>query len=327
MGSMGGFRGWSCRVTPAGVFELFANGLRSPAGLGIDPNGRLLYTENQGEYVGSSKISYLVKGEFYGHPSGLVSLPGMKPDSPEIAFDKWQSKTHQAALWFPHNKLANSPGSPAWDQTGGKFGPFGGQMFIGDQTLSTMVRVASERIGEVDQGTMILFARKLASGAMRPCFLPDGSLLVGQTGRGWRANGGKEASLQQIICDPSITAADILSIQTGKTGFVIQFTAPLADSVTAESLLPKIQMEAWTYTDAVTYGSGENEKRKTVISSLSISKDRKSVSLVIPEFSTPATIIHRIHHLKIVEAPGLFAPSSPARAQLEAYQTVHAVPQ
>jgi len=326
MGSMGGFRGWSCRVTPAGVFEPFANGLRSPAGLGIDPKGRLVYTENQGEYVGSSKISYLVKGEFYGHPSGLVSLPGMKPDSPEIAFDKWQSKTHQAALWFPHNKLANSPGSPAWDQTGGKFGPYGGQMFIGDQTLSTLVRVASERVGQVDQGTMILFARKLASGAMRPCFLPDGSLLVGQTGRGWRANGGKEASLQQIICDPSIKAADILSIQTGKTGFVVQFTAPLAASVTAESLLPKIQLEAWTYTDAVTYGSGENEKRKTDISSLAISKDRKSVSLVIPEFSKPASIIHRIHHLKIVEAPGFFAPS-PARAELEAYQTVHAVPQ
>jgi len=326
MGSMGGFRGWSCRVTPNGIFEPYASGLRSPAGLGIDPQGRLLYTENQGEYVGSSKISYLVKGEFYGHPSGLVSLPGMKPDSPGIAFDKWQSKTHPHALWFPHNKLANSPGSPAWDLSAGNFGPFGGQMFIGDQTLSTLVRVASERVGNTDQGTMILFGRKLASGVMRPCFLPDGSLLLGQTGRGWLANGGNEASLQRIFWDPSITPADLLSIETTKTGFTLHFTAPLAASVTAETLLPKIQLESWTYTDAVTYGSGENEKRKGSVSKLTISADRKSVSLEMPEFASPATIVHRIHRLRIAEAPALFAPV-PARVELEAYQTVQAVPQ
>ncbi len=326
MGSMGGFRGWACRVTPDGTFEPYANGLRSPAGLGIDPDGRLLYTENQGEYVGSSKIQYLVKDAFYGHPSGLVSLPGMTPGSPEIAFDLWQAKSHLSALWFPHNKLANSPGNPAWDLTGGKFGPFGKQMFAGDQTLSTLVRVAPERIGETDQGTMVLFASKLASGVMRPCFLPDGSLLLGQTGRGWRAKGGKEASLQRISYDPSITPAEILAMETKKTGFTLHFTVPLAASVTAESLLPAIKIDSWTYTDSVSYGSAENEKRTEEVSSLSISGDRKSVSLTMPAFATPAQIVNRIHRLQIRDAVGFFAPA-PARAQLEAYQTVHAVPQ
>jgi hypothetical protein len=199
-------------------------------------------------------------------------------------------------------------------------------MFVGDQTLSTLAHVASERIGDVDQGTMVIFARKLASGIMRPCFLPDGSLLLGQTGRGWRANGGKEASLQQIIHDPSITAAEILSIQTRKTGFTVNFTAPLAASVTPESLLSKIQLDSWTYTDAVTYGSGENQKSKGSVSSLVISKDRKSVALEIPEFSTPEAIVHRIHRLQILEAPAFFAPVV-ARPVLDAYQTVHALPQ
>ena len=326
MGSMGGFRGWSCRVTPDGTFEPYANGLRSPAGLGADPDGRLVYIENQGEYVGSSKIHYLVKGGFYGHPSGLVSLPGMKPGSPEIAFDQWQSKTRPEALWFPHNKLANSPGNPAWDLTGGKFGVFGGQMFVGDQTLSTLVRVASERIGDTDQGTMVLFASKLASGVMRPCFLPDGSLLLGQTGRGWRANGGKEASLQRISCDPAIIPADILSVKTGKAGFTLNFTVPLAAEVTAETLLPAINIDSWTYTDSVNYGSEENEKRKESVSSLAISKDRKSVTLEMPDFANPTQIIHRVHRLQIRKATDLFAPAT-ARAQLEAFQTVHALPQ
>jgi hypothetical protein len=325
MGSMGGFRGWACLVTPDGKFEPYANGLRSPAGLGMDPDGRLVYTENQGEYVGSSKISYLVKDAFYGHPSGLVSLPGMKPGSPGIAFDQWRAKTRQAALWFPHNKLANSPGSPAWDLSGGKFGPFGGQMFVGDQTLSTLMRVATERVDGTDQGTMVLFARNLASGVMRPCFLPDGSLLLGQTGRGWRAKGGNEAGLQRIWHDPAVTAADIHSIRTTPNGFTVQFTAPLAGPVAAESLLAAIRVQSWTYTDAVTYGSGENEKRANAVASVSISDDRKSVRLEMPDFADPAGIVHRIHHLRISGAPVLFSPA-PARGELEAYQTVHAVP-
>ena len=79
---MGGYRGWACRVTPAGKFEPYANGLRSPAGLGVDPDGRPWYAENQGEYVGSSKVVPLEQGKFYGHLSGLVSLPGkMNPNS------------------------------------------------------------------------------------------------------------------------------------------------------------------------------------------------------------------------------------------------------
>ncbi|NIP92292.1 MAG: hypothetical protein GWO24_01975, partial [Akkermansiaceae bacterium] len=175
MGSMGGYRGWACRVTPDGKFEPYANGLRSPAGIGVDPDGRLWYAENQGEYVGSSKVVPLEQGRFYGHLSGLVTLPGrMKPDSPELKFDHWKDKIRKGAVWLPHGKLANSPGNPVWDLTGGKFGVYQKQMFIGDQTLSTLLRVSTEKVGGADQGCVVPFARGLASGVMRPCFLPDG---------------------------------------------------------------------------------------------------------------------------------------------------------
>ena len=45
---------------------------------------------------------------------------------------------------------------------------------------------------------VVPFARFFASGVMRPVFLPDGSLLIGQTGRGWGAWGGQQASLQRL---------------------------------------------------------------------------------------------------------------------------------
>ena len=324
MGSMGGFRGWCCRITPAGVFEPFASGLRSPAGLGIDPDGRLLYVENQGEYMGSSKISYLHKDQFYGHPSGLVSLPGMKPDSPEIAFEKWQKSTQLSALWFPHGKLANSPGNPAWDLTNGKFGAYSRQMLVGDQTLSTLLRVVTEKVGDVDQGCVIPFASKLASGVMRPCFLPDGSLLVGQTGRGWQSNGGNVASLQRIFWDGKTTAADILRVAVTATGFEVFFTTPLAEKITPAEFLAAAKVESWTYNDSSQYGSEENEKHPDAVKEILIAADRKSIKLTLENFASSSSL-NRIYWIQITNARQSLTPAS-SRETLEAYYTVRAVP-
>jgi Cytochrome c len=325
MGSMGGYRGWCCRVTPAGVFEPFAPGLRSPAGIGLDPDGRLLYTENQGEYMGSSKVSYLYKDHFYGHPSGLVSLPGMRPDSPEIAPEKWQKSVPLCPVWFPHEKLANSPGNPTWDLSQGKFGAYARQMFIGDQTLSTVMRIGSEKVGEVDQGCVMPFASKLASGIMRPCFLPDGSLLLGQTGRGWQAAGGNEGSLQRIFWDGKTTAADIHHVSVTSSGFEVFFTTPLAESLAPADVLAKVKVESWTYTDTSRYGSDEDDKHPDAVSHATISADRKSLKFEVQNFSTPSAL-NRLYWIQVTEAEQLFSPAI-ARDKLEAYYTVRAVPQ
>lgn len=68
-------------------------------------------------------------------------------------------------------------------------------MLIDDQTQSNVMRVTTEVIGDREQGAAINFGTNLESGIMRPLFLPDGSLLLGQTGRGWQAKGGHVASL------------------------------------------------------------------------------------------------------------------------------------
>ena len=325
MGSMGGFRGWACRVTPAGVFEPYASGVRSPAGLGTDPEGRIVYIDNQGEYFGSSKISYLKKGEFYGHPSGLVSLPGMKPGAQEILFEKWKDKMVLGALWFPHSKYANSPGNPAWDLTGGKFGPYGDQMFVGDQTLSTLVRVQMQKVGDTDQGAMMMFGRGFASGIMRPTFLPDNSLLLGQTGRGWLAKGGQQYALQCVTWDGKTIPADIHSITPRADGMVLNFTQALRADVTPAQVLEKCKVDSWMYTDAMTYGSRENEKAQNAIQSVTIGADRKSIHLHVGDFATPAKVLNRLLHLKIENPETLFT-DKPAREFLEAYQTIRALP-
>ena len=322
MGSMGGYRGWSCRVTPEGKFEPFANGLRSPAGLGVAPDGRLWYAENQGEYVGSSKLVPLEKGKYYGHLSGLVTLPGMKPDSPELSFDLWKDKIRKGAVWLPHGKLANSPGHPAWDLTGGKFGPFEKQIFIGDQTLSTLLRVETQQLQGIDQGFVVPFARGLLAGVMRPCFLPDGSLLIGQTGRGWGARGGRQDSLQHIVYDGKTIPADIHQISPTSSGFTMNFTLPIKEGVNDEQLNKALSMETWFYTNTPRYGSPEEDKHNETVSSVKLSPDRKTVTIEVEKFSKE-TSVDRIHYFKL-QTEGLF--EVPAWPTLEAYYTLRELP-
>ncbi|TAE87756.1 MAG: hypothetical protein EAZ81_13795, partial [Verrucomicrobia bacterium] len=159
MGSMGGYRGWACRVTPQGQFQPIASGLRSPAGLGSWTDGTTLVVDNQGEYFGSSKIFVLKENAFYGHPSSLVSLPKMKPSSTPIRYEFWKNRAERCAVWLPHNRYANSPGHPVVDRSAGAFGPYAGQLFLGDQTQSSLMRVDLQSVDNTMQGSVMLFGR------------------------------------------------------------------------------------------------------------------------------------------------------------------------
>lgn len=325
MGTMGGFRGWCCRVTPEGKFEPFAPGLRSPAGIGIDPQGRLWYAENQGDYVGSSKIVPLEQGKFYGHMSGLVDLPGMTPQSPELKFELWKDKRRKGAVILPHKKLSNSPGHPAWDLTGGKFGPYAEQMIVGDQTLSSLMRVVPEQVGGQDQGCAIPFAWGFSSGVMRPCFLPDGSLLLGQTGRGWGATGGQPDSLQQVVWDGRTISADILKVNTTNKGFDIHFTQPVLPEISADTLAGKVSLRSWFYLDEPQYGSPEHDPRDHPLADAELSADRHVLHVSPAGFGTDGPWLDRVHHLTLADAANLFGQGT-AWPALEAYYTLRAIP-
>lgn len=326
MGSAGGLAGWNIRVEPNGKFTPWANGLRSPAGLGASPDGRLWYSDNQGEYMGTSKIFVIEQNKFYGHPSSLVDLPGMTPDSADIAWDKVKTKRTNAIILLPHNRVANSPGNPAWDTTSGKFGAFAGQMLMGDQTQSNLLRIAVQKVDDLEQGSVMPFIDGLESGVMRPLFLADGSLLLGQTGRGWQAKGGHVASLQRIVWDGKTIAPAISQMLATATGFSLQLTQPLNAAITPKQLHTQLRLESWVYRDAPDYGSEELGLQREKVRALRISDDRKTIDIYLSSLTQPT--IHpeqtaRVYHARL-KTKKLFAENAPK--SLHAYYTLYKFP-
>ena len=161
---------------------------------------------------------------------------------------------------------------------------------------------------------------------MRPVFLPDGSLLLGQTGRGWQAKGGKVASLQHVRWDGKTVAPAIVSMQATPTGFKLDLTQPLGGGVSASILRSAVNVESWTYRDAPDYGSPELDTRSEATTSLLVSPDRKT--LYVELVNRDLTPVHprqtaRVYHLKMAAAT-LFEANAPK--EIHAYYTLYAFP-
>ena len=296
MGTQGGYRGWALEVTPDGKTTPFANGLRSPAGIATGPDGKIYVAENQGEYVGTSKLFVLEKGKFYGHPSGLVDLPGMKPDSPQIQWEQVKGTKEKALALMAHSRLANSPGSPAWaDQA---FGAYAGEMFVGDQTLSNLFRILPKANHE---SAAIPFADGFPSGVMRPLFSADGTLLIGQTGRGWRARGGSEHALVAIMRTAEALGPQIADLTRDGATFTIHFTEPFSGNLAVADL----KAHSYTMLDSPKYGSPANDKMDHVFTKVEKSADQLSLKVTVEKLPAAGknTII-RFHSKKLPATKG-----------------------
>jgi glucose/arabinose dehydrogenase len=223
-------RGWVMKITPAGKLQPYASGMRSPNGLGFDREGNLFVTDNQSDWVETSTLYHVKEGKFYGHPASLVWSKDWKRGNPfVIPINELDSMRTKAAVLFPQGIMANSPSQPLCDITEGKFGPFAGQLFIGEMNRDRIVRVMLEEVGGQLQGACIPFidGHGLRKGNNRLAFAPDGSLWVGQIAFGWSGDQG----IQRIVYNGK-QPTDVYSMNLTANGFDLTFTQPV-DKVTA----------------------------------------------------------------------------------------------
>jgi hypothetical protein len=309
------WRGWCVKIAPNGDMKPFATGLRSPNGINFSPEGDLFYTDNQGEWVATNKLCHLREGCYYGHPAGLrwVSqspfADKLKESYPSnMLWDGQKAEAKEAglpqvtppAVWFPYGRMGQSASEPIWDTTGGKFGPFAGQCFVGDQTKSVVMRVFLEKVNGVYQGCCFPFRGGFDCGVNRLCFGPDASLYVGQTNRGWGSVGPKPYGLQRLVYT-GVLPFEMHAVRITKDGFEVTFTKPL-DPVMAEKL-ESYSLSSFTHHYWGTYGSPEVDKKAETVKKAVLSADRKTLSLTVDGVRRPGRI-YELHLEGLKSADG-----------------------
>ena len=178
---------------------------------------------------------------------------------------------------FPHGKLSNSPTGIACDTTG-KFGPFKNQLFIGEQTMSTVLRVALEKVNGVYQGAAFPFRGRFKSGNVAVRLGPDGSMFVGGTDRGWGARGGKRYALERCHFSGQLPF-EVLKIKAKPDGFQVIYTEEVDKATAIE--IKNYLISSYTYIYQSGYGSPVVDKSTPTIKSATLSSDNKSVYLKI----------------------------------------------
>lgn len=292
------YRGWIMLLTPQGKLLPWASGFRSPNGIGFDLQGNLFATDNQGDWVGTSPLYHVRHGRFYGHPASLVWTKGWNKGSPfRLPLHVLDSMRTKAAVLFPHGIIANSPTQPLVDDTKGKFGPFAGQMLVGEMNQERIVRVMLEKVDGEWQGACVPFldGQGLRKGNNRLAFGPDGSLYTGQSSHGWLGDDG----IQRIVFTGK-PQLDILRMNLTQKGFDLTFTQP----VTAAALKPgNYHIRRYRYAYHKKYGSPQMDISAVNVVSIRASADGKRVSLALDDL-TPG-FVYEVKLDNIVSRRGL----------------------
>lgn len=303
------WRGWIVRISPDGKFEPVASGFRQTNGIALSPAGDLFITDNQGDYKASTGLLHVEPGEFHGHAGSLKWETGYDPAT--LTTEKLFQRLKTPAVVFPHGPMGNSPGQPVWDLTRGKFGPYSGQVFVGDYSR-LMVRATLERVADAWQGACFPFlgrnelapyvtGERYKAGATRAAFGPDGALYVAATA-GW---GAGEDGLQRIAWDGK-TSADLHNVTLTDRGFRVSFTHPIAPELLANPA--NYELTRFRYYYHAKYGSPWVDEAKIALTSVRPAADRLSVELTLSDLAPGFIYELSVPKLRTVEGEPLANP-------------------
>ena len=283
------FRGWAMKITPEGKSIPIASGLRSPGGIGPNEHGALFYIESQGPWNSSCSLKFLKPGGFMGHPVSFnwyKYAPHLKePVKPEsgtrIVTEKEKVKELVPyAVIFPYIRMGRSITGYVVDRTGGKFGPFENQIFLGDFTQSIIMRATTEQINGVWQGACYPFREGLSTGILNVQFTPKGRLLAGGTNRGWPVRGIKPFALERLDWTGKMPF-EIKRINITSGGFRITFTKPVEARAGNDPKSYKVSTFTHIYHGG--YGGPEVDQTTPQVKSAKLAADGLSAQIVLSE--------------------------------------------
>lgn len=318
------FRGWVFQVTPEGESIPIASGARSPGGISFDEHGQLFMMESQGPWNCSCSLKAVTPGAFLGHPVSYNWYPyadlGEAPTQPNsgtriVTERERVPELVPYSVVFPYIRMGRSISGFEMDATEGKFGPFKGQLFLGDFSLSLVMRATTEQVEGVWQGACYPFREGLSTGLLDVTFLPNGSLLTGGTNRGWPVRGLAPFALQRIDYT-GVVPFEIERITIHSGGFDVRFTLPVGKE-SAEAI-DSYTLGTFTHPYHGGYGGPEVDKTVPTVTSATLQADGVTVRIDVDGM--------QLGHVHEFDLSAIRSAQGAPLVHVHAYYTVNAIP-
>ena len=252
------------RVDKNGNAVVHAAGFRTPNGIALGAENSLYVTDNQGDWLPSSKFIEIEPGGFYGSRAvpdpGVISAQEIPP-----------------SVWLPQDEVGNSPTQPLQLAEG----PYAGQWIFGDIYNGGIKRVFLEEVDNRQQGAAFHFSAGFEAGVNRLLQAPDGSILVGEAGSrpNWGEYGKAWQGLERMIWVAD-KAFEMRAVRARSDGFDIELTQPLADDI--QLTLDDLLVKQWFYHPTEQYGGPKYDETTLPVEAIRLSGDRRHIELRIP---------------------------------------------
>lgn len=226
-----------CQFDGTGV-EVYCTGFRHPMALSVSPTGQVTGSDQEGNWIPSTRIDYFKQGGFYGF------MPGHHRSTPPAIYD-------QPLCWLPRS-VDNSAGGESWvpDKT---WGPLANQLLHLSFGRCRMLYVLPpQRVEDVPQSGAVDMGLKFLSGTMRGRFNPIDKHFYVCGLNGWQTAAVRDGCLQRVRrTDKPLLLPLELAAHTN--GLLIKFSQPLDPATTSD--VSRYGFSQWNYRYSGDYGS------------------------------------------------------------------------
>ncbi|WP_277482509.1 DUF6797 domain-containing protein [Catalinimonas alkaloidigena] len=263
------------KLSPDGKkLDIIAKGLRNPNGLSVGPDGEMIYADNEGNWVPTSKVHRIKEDGFHGF------IPSAHQPSMPTSFES-------PIIWTPHY-MDNSPAKPMFITSDQWPEELQDDILLASYGRANLSLILKEEVDGVWQGAHLNLPLMFKSGLERGRFHEDGHLyLAGMTS--WQSIGQDWGSFHRV----RYTGAPLnlpVEINTKAGGLELEFTQKV-DPQTATNI-ENYQLQKWTYPWTSQYGTrgklysvdnpGETKPDPVKVESIRLSDDGKTIFLTIP---------------------------------------------
>ena len=253
--------------------EIICNGFRAPNGLGMGPKGEVLIADNQGHWIPANRINWVKPGGFYGYMWGYIE--GQEIDG------------YDPPLCWIHPSVDRSPGTFVWVPDD-RWGPLKDRVITVSYGMGQIFHVLHEEVDGVVQGGVVRFPLEFDSGVCRADFRDsDGQLYLAGL-FGWAGNKTRPGGFYRVRYTGQAVHLPA-EIHVAEDGLSLTFTGPLDPDRATD--YGNYGVSVWNYKWRQQYGSpdykrnGEEGRDTLVVASASLSQDKRTVYLRIPDIS------------------------------------------
>lgn len=278
--------------------EYLAAGFRNPNGMGLGFGNRMFSSDNQGQWLPSSKLIHLQKGRFYGHRTEPANRFQDQPETWPLA-------------WLPHGTVSLTPGNVQYLPAG----LYKNQLLLAEQDrrISRIYRVSVEEVGGVMQGAVLPFSGGLGTGVSRVALGQGNILYAGLLGGdgGWSNLASMSPGLRRLKPKDISKAAvfEILAVRsTGPATFELEFTKPVE---AAANSVAKYSVVTWTFTPQESYGGGNNvNTHQLTVEAATVKPDGRTVELRIAGLAEKYLVNFKLAGLKSADGEASWTPEA-----------------